>query len=245
MVQRAINALAAEESEEGTSATDALAQDALNTLASESDLADKILGRFASSEVGIRTLAFAKEALGHLKNPRFRDHLLARVKDLLSRPPASQFKQLRYLEEQGLSAMVLSNGSIGLLDPPGWPLQAEQFPAPVKETLIPVLQEADNALSVRWRVCPICARPFPMVETVAKACPACRRKYKSPVRVHRRLKRASKHPVTFHVAPPSSNEPVWLVIAPGVDAPAALRLLAHTPPTAEDKAALLDAMKES
>jgi hypothetical protein len=225
MVQRAINALAAEERGEATSATDALAEGALNTLASESELADKIIGRFASPEVRVRMIDLAKEALGRLENPRFRDHLLGRVKDLLSRPPASQFLQLRYLEEQGLSAMSLPDGGFGLLDPPRWPLRAEEFPSPLKEALIPFLREADNTLSVLWRICPICARVFPRTGNVAKACPVCRRRYKSPLQVHRRLKCAPKFPVFFRVTPPDVREPLWLVIAPGVQAPAAVRRL--------------------
>ncbi len=246
MVQRVINALAAQEKGEIPSASEALAQDALNALTHESNLAEKILDRFqTNSNVGIRILALAKETLGRLGNhPHVRDHLLSSVKELLSAPASSSFQYLRWIEGQGMMANVRPDG----IDPivrPNWVTRADDFPSPVKEAVIPILRQADNSLTVRWKICPLCARPFPLAGTVVKACPVCRRKYKSSLLVHRRLKRVAKDPVAFYVAPPSSKESVWLVIAPGVDAPAALRRIAHAPPTAEDRDALEAALKES
>ncbi len=247
MVQRVINALAAQETGEISSASEALAQDALNALADENNLTQRILGRFETSgDVGTRILPLARETLARLRNPRYRDHLLRHVRQSLSRAVPSQFLHLRWLEQQGLKVQLLRDGTAGSFVPPGWPARAEEFPSPAKEALIPVLREANNMLSVPWKVCRLCARPFPQAGTVAGACPVCGRRYESALRVHRRLKRAPKDAVVFRVTPPGVREPLWLVIAPGVDAPPALRRIAHAPPTAEDKAALqAAALKES
>ena len=56
---------------------------------------------------------------------------------------------------------------------------------------------------------------------------------------------APKDPLAFRITPPGTREPLWLVIALGVDAPPAIRRIAHAQPTVEDRAALEAALEES
>ncbi len=203
VVQRVINALAAQEKGEATSASESLERDTLGAFANERGLAREILSRFRS--------------------PNVRSRILGRVKDLLNRPAPSQFPQLKWLEQQGLSVQLLRDGTAGPFVPLGWLARADVFPSPAKEAIIPVLREADDAISVPWRICPLCARPFPRLgKMVAKACPPCRRRQK-PLQVHRRLTRAPKDPVVFRVLPEGRPESVRLIIADGTRAPSSLR----------------------
>jgi hypothetical protein len=238
VIQRVVNALAAKEKDAAISASEILKSDAIGAVADGNGLAKEILGRFQNPDVRSCSLNLAKEILGRLRSPDVRSRILDRVKALLSRPAPSRFQHLRSLEEQGLKVQLLADGTARLLGPIGWPARADDFPSPLREALIPVLREAEDAISVPWRICPLCARPFPQVNIVAKACPPCRRRYKSPLQVHRYLRRAPKDPVAFHWAPSSSKESFWLVIAPEVDASPALRRIAHAPPTPEENAAL-------
>lgn len=245
VVQRAINALAAQESGEVHSASEALAEDASKALINESDLTEKILSRFqTTSDVGTRILPLVKKTLASLATSSVSGHLIDRVTNLLARSSPSQFQYLESLEKQGLKVMMTPEGAIGLFDPPNWSLRAGDFKSPLKEKLLHVLGEADSALSTRWKICRICGRPFPQGRaTVAKACPVCRRKYETPLRLHRRLKNAPMHPVVFQITPPTITEPLWLVIAPGVHAPPAIRRIVHAPLTPEEKAPLEAALR--
>jgi hypothetical protein len=220
-IQRVINALAAQEKDGAISASDTLKSDSVDALADRNGMAEMILDRFRSPDVRSRSLGLATEILGRFRSPDVRSRSLDRVKTLLSRPTPSQFEHLRSLEQQGLKIQMLPDGTSRLVGPLDWLVRAEDFPSPLREVLIPVLREANDAISVPWKICRLCARPFPQVRIVAKACPPCRRRQK-PLQVHRRLRRAPEHPVIFEALPPDARESVRLVIADGVRAPSSL-----------------------
>lgn len=202
-IQRVINALAAQEKDGTTSASEALRNDALGALANDRGL--------------------AAEILKHLRGSDVRSRILGRVKNLLSQPTPYYFSYLKRLEQQGLRMELLPDGGAGPFVPTNWPARAEVCPSPAKEALILVLREAEDAISVPWKICPLCARPYPRVKgNTAKACPPCRRRHK-PLKVHRRLARAPKDPVFFRVMPADAPEHICLVIATGTGAPSSLR----------------------
>ncbi|HEV2438839.1 MAG TPA: hypothetical protein VGX97_02095 [bacterium] len=166
--------------------------------------------------------SLVRDILRRLQSPATRDMILLRVKELLVRPAASRFGELVWWEQQGLLAMLMPDGTVSPVGPFGWTHRSGAFPSPVKEALLPVLREAEGAPMASWRICPLCARPFPQSGHMAKACPPCRGRY-GRRGVEWRLARAAGDPVIFEVLPESSARPVRLVIAEGIDAPTSLR----------------------
>jgi hypothetical protein len=152
---------------------------------------------------------------------------------------------LRHLKEAaGLTIMLVPDGSAVFDDADHWSHMGDHVQSPVlREALRPIQLELEESKRKRWHPCSLCGRVFPALGK-SKACPPCRRKW-TRRQIQWRLAHAPNDPVAFFIAPPSSRESVWLVIAQGVDAPAALRRIAHAPPTSEDKAALQAALEES
>ncbi len=90
-----------------------------------------------------------------------------------------------------------------------------------KQAIGPILEVLEDAGSHQWRVCPLCARPFPASKK-ARACPPCRRKW-TRRQIQRRLPKSSHISLAFLTMDPQG---VRLCLARGVDAPSAIRRMA-------------------
>ncbi len=229
-------------------------QRVINALAEEAngkEAASDVLERVVKSAWPTEQHPAAKQILSQLRSRDASSRIVRRVKELLAKPAVSSFTHLGWLESQKFKVMVMPDGTPNLVVPSGWLRRAGDFlgasfqPTAVERALTPVLQELEGAEFVRWGICPLCVRAFPKEGKIrSKACPPCRRKWNRR-QIQWRLKHAPNEPVAFFVAPPSSRESVWLVIAARVNAPAALRRIAHAPPSAEDGAALEAALGKS
>lgn len=206
----------------------------VNALAQEADGAEdgrNALDRDMGTALTSKQHPVAEQILRRLRSPNVRARVLDRVKELLgrSRPPLLTSIDLKGLEEQGYMVQVLPDWIVPVrlagwasIDQRGTVLRAKDFPSPVKDAVIPVLRKADTALSTRWRICRLCARPFPHSRVNAATCPACRRRHRSRYRKWL-LSRAPKDPVVFHALADDASQGVRLVIADGIRAPLSLR----------------------
>lgn len=202
----------------------------INALANEADCSNKALNALQqdiTSALATTQHPVAVRALRSLKSASVRARVVSYVCELLGRSqsPFLTSAYLKRLQEDGYGVQLLPN-SIVPIPLPRWLARSEFFPSTVKEVVIPVLQQADHALFVRWSICPLCARPFPQHKHMTRACPPCRRRLGTRSAIGWRLTHARPDPVVFEVLPADSPKPVRLVIAECIRAPAALRDLA-------------------
>lgn len=93
-----------------------------------------------------------------------------------------------------------------------------------KQAIGPILEVLEVAGRHQWRVCPLCARPFPAAKK-ARACPPCRRKW-TRRQIQRRLPKPSHISLAFLTMPLSEPQSVRLCLAKDVDTPPAIRRMA-------------------
>ncbi len=206
-------------------------QRVINALAQEADGVDNApnaLDRDIQKALTSNQHPVADRALRGLRSPSVRARVVDRVRKLLGRSgsPFLTSAYLKWLEEQGYMVQLFPD-CIVPVPLPGWSSRAEGFPSSVKDALIPVLRQADNALSTRWSICRLCARPSPQSRVKAATCPACRRRHESRYRKWL-LSRAPEGPIVFHPLADGASQGVRLVIADGIRAPLSLRRAAQS-----------------
>jgi hypothetical protein len=128
----------------------------------------------------------------------------------------------------GLKVEFGRDGSKHVVDAVHWNWLTERAESPaLKNALAHVVQELELAKFRQWRICPLCARAFPK-QRKTQACSRCRKEL-TRRQVQWRIKHAPGNPVEFRVTPSRESLPLELVIAPGVNAPAALRRISVKP----------------